>query len=324
MLTAGQGTRLKPYTDFFAKPTLSLLNIPLAYYGFYLARQGGYKNFLMNKHYLPEQIDSLALSLQDHCKEINTIDETEALLGSGGALWNARDILRKHEFFMIANGDEVLIPTDDTLLNKLTQFFKEKDTLACLLTCDHTELLKTLKPVWVTPDQTVIGFGMDRPPGDPKPVHYTGYKVFSRKILDWLPDGKSNIFYEVLVEAIKQRKNIFHFHLDQANWHETGNPLSFFKASQSLAQHNWKAIHQRRQFFGATPLQKFEKEGKQLICDRMEYRNRMEDIDGHVVLGDQVDWTPGVKLANSIVFPNVEVTTPLSPHQGIHLQKELL
>ncbi len=321
MLTAGQGTRLKPYTDYYAKPTLPLLNIPLAYYGFYLAAQGGFKDYLMNKHHLPNQIEILASSLKDHCREITTVDETEKLLGSGGALWNARDILRKHEFFMIANGDEVLIPTDSKVINKLVRFFNEKKTLSCLLTCDHPELMKSLKPVWVTPDQTVIGFGMDAPPGEPRPVHYTGYKVFSSKILDWLPNGESNIFYEVLVEAISQGQNIFHYHLDQAEWHETGNPRSFFEASRTLAQTQWAAINQRRQFFGWKPLWKTVDNSKQLIGEDENLKQHWDQISGHVVVGSGVHWPENQFVKDAIVFSNQSIADSENPKSGIFLEE---
>ena len=64
MLTAGQGTRLKPFTNKTPKPAIPFLNLPLAYYGFYLARKAGFQNFLMNKHHLPDFIEQLAQSLK--------------------------------------------------------------------------------------------------------------------------------------------------------------------------------------------------------------------------------------------------------------------
>ncbi len=321
MLTAGQGTRLKPYTDYFAKPTLPLLNMPLAYYGFYLAQVGGFKEFLLNKHHLPDQIENFAGSLRPYCRNVATVDETSQLLGSGGALWNARDILRKHEFFMIANGDEVLIPEDDKTLNTLVRFFKEKETLSCLLTCDHHDLLKSLKPVWVTPDQTVVGFGMDKPPGDPLPVHYTGYKVFSSKILDWIPDGESNIFYDVLVEVLSQGKDLFHFHLSKASWFETGNPHSFFAASRSLADDHWGAVNERRKFFGWKRLWKGQSNHGQLVSQNFDHEQRLNEITGHVVLGESIVWKPDTPLKNCIVFAKNDAANVQSPQAGLFMEE---
>ncbi len=317
MLTAGRGTRLKPYTDTRAKPTLPLLNMPLAHYGFYLARQGGFEHFLMNKHHLPTQVEKLAQSLSDHCREIQTVDETAQLLGSGGALWNARDILHKHEFFMIANGDEVMIPRNERVLNHLVHRFQETGSLACLLTCDHPDLLKTLKPVWTTPDQTVVGFGMNKPPGDPRPKHYTGYKVFSRKILDWLPNGESNIFYEVLTEALHQGEDLFHLPIEDVAWFETGNPTSFFNASNALASHHWAAVQQRRRFFGWKRLYKFENKGQQLVTFDSYGEARLKDVAGHVVIGDHVHWPTEKALDNCIVFPQTDLANPESAEAGV-------
>ena len=213
----------------------------------------GIENFLLNKHYLPEQIDDLAQTLKPFCQSIRVSDETEKLLGSGGALWKARGILRRHEFFIIANGDEVMIPKDPQILKKLVRHFKDTDSLCTLLTTDHQELLKSLKPVW-TLNGEVKAFGMEKPDSSFQPVHYTGYKVFSRKILDWLPDGESNIFYEVLVDAISQGQTVTHLHINNCPWFETGNPDSFLNAGTILGNQFLDQVNERRVFFNLEPI----------------------------------------------------------------------
>lgn len=258
LLTAGQGTRLKPYTDHCAKPTIPLLNLPLAYYGFYLAVKGGFQNFLMNKHHLPEQIEDLATQLRPFARKVETIDETKALLGSGGALWNARDVLKNHDYFLVANGDEVLLPQDETILSELFHHCKTTQSLCTLLTCDHPELLKSLKPVWVNSKGMVKGFGMTAPKESLQPVHYTGYKVFSKKILDWLPEGESNIFYEVVTEAIKKGEHVSHLHLPKAIWFETGNPAAFATASEELQKNHITRMKERFEFFNIPMPSHFE------------------------------------------------------------------
>lgn len=249
LLCAGKGTRLRPYTEKTPKPCLPFLDLPLAYYGFYLACLGGFDNFLLNKHYLPEQIEDLAKRLSGLANKIDVIDETAELLGSGGAIWNARDIIAKHDYFMIANGDEVLFPQNDNIIKKLTQQFQADSSLCTLLTCDHPELLKSLKPVWVNSQGQVRGFGMRKPDEEVRPVHYTGYKIFSHRILDFLPLGESNIFYDVLIKAIANGENITTLHLKNASWYETGTVESFLSASKIIAHKHALALERRKQFF---------------------------------------------------------------------------
>ena len=248
MLTAGLGTRLRPYTETLPKPCLPFLNLPLMNYGFLLAQKSGFKNFLFNTHHLANEIENNVASLKDFCKSSQISDETSQILGSGGALWKAAPILKDYDYFLIANGDEVLIPKDNTVLDHLVSQFKKDDALCTLLTCDHPELLKTLKPVWVNNGE-VKAFGMEKPDQDVKPVHYTGYKIFSKRILDMLPDGESNIFYDVVTKAMAQGEKVTHFHLNQCGWFETGSFNFLIEATQIVANQYWDFIQETHSFY---------------------------------------------------------------------------
>lgn len=303
LLCAGEGTRLRPHTLKCPKPCIPFLNLPLAYYGFYLARKGGVTHFLMNKHHLPNQIDALASSLRPFADKVETIDETEKLLGSGGALWNARDILRKHDYFLVANSDEVMIPSNDGVIKQLFEKAKNENSLCALLTCDHPELLKTLKAVWTDDKGFAQGFGMDAPAPSLNPVHYTGYKVFSKKIFDWLPEGESNIFYEVLVKAIEAGEKVGSLHMGPTPWYETGNFDSLLNASRSVAKENWEVLNQRRTFFGLNPLFKKEKGSQLLVCEQESQLQLINQTKGTVVLGKNTS------VAANAVLENIVATT---------------
>ena len=306
LLCAGEGTRLRPHTLQLPKPRIPFLTMPLGYYGFYLARKGGFQNFLMNKHHLPDHIETLASDLRKFADQVDTIDETQKLLGSGGALWNARDILSQHDYFMIANGDEVLIPQDDSVLKQLLEKAQQTEALCTLLTCDHPELLKTLKAVWVNQQGEVRGFGMDAPEPNLTPVHYPGYKVFSKRVFDWLPEGESNIFYEVLTEAIKQGEKIQTLHIGETTWHETGNFDSFVKASYQVATYNWEAVQERRKFFGLSPLHKINNQQNLLVCETEAQLKHLPQVQGLAVLGKKAWVDTEFPLQNIIASHPIE------------------
>ena len=307
MLTAGQGTRLRPYTENTPKPALGFLNLPLAYYGFYLAKQAGFTQFLLNKHHLPNQIEELAKELSQFTQNVETIDETKKLLGSAGAIWNAREIIAKHEYFLIANGDEILLPQDKNILNKLVSRFKETKTLCCLLTCEHPDLLKTLKPVWVNDAGDVQAFGMEKPSSKAKPVHYTGYKVFSKRILDFLPEGESNIFYDVLIQAIADGNRVGTLHLENSAWHETGDFDSFLKASREVATNNLPEINERLSFFSKKTLITNKNAESFVVHPDGENPNSLASLRGTVVLGEHCSLGKGAHLENVIVSSKVTI-----------------
>ena len=228
ILAAGIGSRMKPFSKKLPKPCLPFINLPLMNYGFYLAKKAGFNRFLLNTHHLPEKLKFYAKKLQARCSSLH-ISTEDQLLGSGGALWKARKFLEKEDYFLVANGDSLLIPGDDRGFPNGFVSFKKRGTFAALLTCDHPEILKSLKPVWADRRGNILGFGeklpgKDRIPvfqshgesndfiGDTyekdglKPLHYTGYKVFSRKIFDFLPEGPSHIFSDVLTKAMASGK----------------------------------------------------------------------------------------------------------------------
>jgi NDP-sugar pyrophosphorylase family protein len=249
LLTAGLGTRLRPWTNTCPKPALPFLNLPLMNFGFQLAHEAGSSRFLFNLHHLQGKVRQTALRLKPHCEDLAFSDETDAIQGSGGALDRARVKLKKESYFLVANGDEILVDPSKPLARLQETFFKDRP-LACLLTCDHPELLKKFNAVWVK-NGLVKGFGKVAPEPECRPVHYTGYKIFDREIFSFLPSGPSNIFYEVLVQAIAQGEKVTHCHLGTTGWYETGDPESFLSACHTLALKQQVALQRVHHLFGS-------------------------------------------------------------------------
>lgn len=225
--------RLRPWTETKAKPCLPFLGLPMAAYSYFLCHKAGLGPFLFNLHHQADEVQKELESQLPHDRPFRFQDERSKLLGSGGAIWNAQSDLKTFSAFYIANGDEVLVPKDPKILLRLQETFIKNQSLACLLVTDHPDLLKTLKPVWVNDQNQVVAFGMDKPSQPCRPVHYTGYKIFDKNLFDFLPEGESNIFYEVLTQAMAQGQNVTVHHETQMHWFETGTPSGFWHAYQA-------------------------------------------------------------------------------------------
>ena len=87
ILAAGLGTRLRPYTDHYAKPALPFLNTPLLYYAVALLEKAGATQFVINAHYKPEQILELSKNIPGVRTRTFVSVEEEKPLGSGGGVW---------------------------------------------------------------------------------------------------------------------------------------------------------------------------------------------------------------------------------------------
>lgn len=112
LLAAGLGTRLKPLTDNLPKCLVPIKGRPLL--GIWIERltQAGIGPFLINTHYLAEQIEALVETLP-HRKQVKLVNELE-LLGTAGTL------IANLDFFKGEDG--LLIHADNYCLADLKAF----------------------------------------------------------------------------------------------------------------------------------------------------------------------------------------------------------
>lgn len=231
LLCAGLGTRLRPYSHLRPKPALPFWGLPLCYYSLYFLKNIGVKDVTINLHHLPEKMNALALRPELSFFNFDFSLEKEKAMGSGGALYYARKYLQKSSAFFAINSDEVMIPATPLVLENLAAHFLKTQALATLLVTDHPDLQKTLKPVWINAEGVIRAFG-DKPETTEtlRPVHYTGYKIFSKEVLPLLPPGESHIFHDTLVPALKKGALVNTLFI-QCRWWETGSLQGLLQAT---------------------------------------------------------------------------------------------
>ncbi len=127
ILAAGYGTRLWPLTIDRAKPALPFMNRPLVgYVAEYLARFGC-REIIVNLHH---RGDSVRAALGDGSRfgvSLHYIEEPD-ILGTGGALDNAREFLR-NDTFIVINGKLAT----DIELNLALETHRRQQALATLI-----------------------------------------------------------------------------------------------------------------------------------------------------------------------------------------------
>lgn len=272
LLSAGLGTRLRPYTHTIPKPCMPFFGVPLAYYSLYLLGQTSCSDVVVNLHHLPEKVKALFEKFPAGHFSFQYSLEKEKPMGSGGALYYAKDLLSGSDSFFAINSDEVFIPSGRDILSRLQAHHLKTQSMATLLVTDHPDLGKTLKPVWVDQNGTVVAFGKQPDQPGLRPVHYTGCKIFSKDILPLLPEGESNIFYDTVMLAIHEGATINTLH-DTCRWWETGEFGSFLKATGDaieIAAADPRANHFRdvQEFLGLDFDYQFQTAGKKVAIHR--------------------------------------------------------
>lgn len=238
LLTAGEGTRLRPFTLQKPKPAIPFLGTPLACYSLSLLDRIPIHNLAFNTFHLPLQVESLFRSLRPQWKNLCVSEESAGLLGSGGGIHKARPFLEGHGNFIVMNGDELILPHSLGLMSEMIRFHEWHDGLATLLTMPHPEVGTTFGGVWLEGKDRVKCFSKTRPAdASLRGLHFLGVMIFSDRIFKYFKPQvqDENVLYETLTSAMTAGESVYSYEC-QAEWFETGNPKSFLAATKTCLE----------------------------------------------------------------------------------------
>ncbi|MCB0412017.1 MAG: NTP transferase domain-containing protein [Bdellovibrionales bacterium] len=242
LLSAGLGTRLRPHTEYMAKPSISFLNIPLMAYSLWHLEQAGLKKLVANTHHLPEWVESTAKQLCDPVINLKFSHEPQ-ILGSGGGLQKALSLFNAGEPILLANADTLLLASNTEIYKELLRFHEASGNYATLLCCPHPGVGTKFGGVYVKSSLTEAGFEraevscFSKAPVDGlKGYHYTGTVVIAPRAFKDLPEGESNILYDVLSKAIAQPEKVSAFIDPGMLFFETGDPRSFLDSTRNCLE----------------------------------------------------------------------------------------
>lgn len=229
MLTAGEGTRLRPHTSILPKPAISFLNVPLFLHALRFLEEVKPSQVIFNTFHLPERLKA---TVKEYTYPFDyQFSDEQVLLGSGGGLGKARSYFIQEENFILMNGDELILPELSGQLSKALDFHRKQKNIATLLVTENPEVGKKFGGVWVDSNNTIKGFGKQKPEDSAKGFHYIGVGIFSKEIFNFIPaDGESNILYDNLMKSFVQGHKASVFPLN-CHWFETGNEADFKEAA---------------------------------------------------------------------------------------------
>ena len=128
ILAAGFGTRLFPLTIDRTKPAIPFLGKPLVGYVAEYVAKFGFDNVVVNLHHQPESVRKALGDGSDFGVKIHYTYEQPKILGTAGALDNARHLL-EDETFLIANGKIIT----DIDIEKALETHKKSGALATMV-----------------------------------------------------------------------------------------------------------------------------------------------------------------------------------------------
>ena len=225
ILAAGIGTRLRPVTDFIPKPLMPVGGVPLLESIIIKMKEVGIAKIAVNTHHLADRIESFIRN-SPYSDMVELFQEKE-ILGTGGPLVNAKDLLCEQEYFILYNGDIL----SDLDLSELIDCHVSSGKLATLVAIQGPE-----NRVLVSPDSKNSGTIIDilgklgKTCSDGRIMTYSGIAVFSRDIFKYLPGNPVNhsIITSILGAIADKPGSVGVYMPEKIFWNDIGTTGKYF------------------------------------------------------------------------------------------------
>ncbi len=224
ILAAGFGTRLFPLTIDRTKPAIPFLNKPLVGYVAEYVAKFGFRDVVVNLHHQPESVKAALGDGSRYGVNIHYTLETPEILGTSGALDNARQLL-EDDTFLIVNGK---IITDIDIAAAL-ETHRKTGAIATMILKENKRLEKfsevyaeggLITGFGVFPENSTLEEIANRKSQIANPLMFTGIHILEPRVFDYIPRGiYSDIVPSFYNPAIKKGEKIA-AHVAEGKWFE--------------------------------------------------------------------------------------------------------
>lgn len=219
ILAAGFGTRLFPLTIDRTKPAIPFLGKPLVGYVAEYVAKFGFKDVIVNLHHQPESVKQALGNGEQFGVNIEYTLEEPKILGTAGALDNAREFL-ENETFLIINGKIIT----DIDISKAIETHKKSGAIATMVLKKNPDFEKFTEVL--VENNCVTGFGSGFPERNDErdvnsvPLMFTGIHILEPRVFDYIP---RNVYSDIVPTfynpAIKNGEKIA-AHITDGKWFE--------------------------------------------------------------------------------------------------------
>ncbi|MFZ2654159.1 MAG: sugar phosphate nucleotidyltransferase [Victivallales bacterium] len=230
ILAAGIGTRLRPVTDFIPKPLMPVDGTPLLESIILKMKNAGVAKVAVNTHHLADRVEAFVENSQ-YAGYVTLYHEKE-ILGTGGPLVNARNLLSEADCFVLYNGDIL----SDIDVGKLVDFHRASGKIATMVIINGPEN-RVLTTLGSKNSGTVIDIlgKLGKTSPSARLLTYTGIAVFSKEIFKYLPDQPVNCsMITAILDALREIPASVGAYLpDKMLWNDIGTVGKYFSLLSS-------------------------------------------------------------------------------------------
>ncbi len=214
ILSAGLGTRLRPYTDHTPKPLFTISGRPLLDITITRLIEAGCESIMINTHHLHARIEAF-IAQQAYAIPIEIRYEPQ-ILGTGGAIVNVKDFWNEQPF-MVINAD--IVTTID--FREVYDFHCQHGHPATLALIDDPEFnsVVTAADGFVTGFQPLPG-ARDR--STESALTFTGIQVLDTEVLKFINSRMPASSIEAYTRMLAKGKKIKAYIPRNAYWKDIG------------------------------------------------------------------------------------------------------
>lgn len=217
VLAAGLGTRLTPLTGEVSKPMIPLVNRPVMEHLVKLLSGQGFRDIMVNLHYLPELIQEYFGDGSRWGARMHYSLEEE-LMGTAGGVRRCRDFFGESTFIVVS-GDALT----DVDLKSMLAFHREKQATATIMATpvDDTSSYGVLL---TDDDCRVTGFQEKPRPGEAlSRIANSGIYIFEPGIFELMPpDGPYDFGRQLFPALVEEGGAVYAW--EHANyWNDVGS-----------------------------------------------------------------------------------------------------
>jgi NDP-sugar pyrophosphorylase family protein len=307
ILSAGYGTRLWPLTEDRTKPAIPILGKPLVgYVAEYLAGYGC-NEIVVNLHHRPDSVRAALGDGSDFGVHLQYIEEP-VILGTSGALDNARELL-EGETFVVINGKIIT----DIDLHAALETHRRTGAIATLVllsnpNCEGFTIVNTAAGC-------LTGFG-GMPiaadyAGRDAPLMFTGIQILEPKIFDYIPRGVfSHSTTDVYPQAMSKGNRVA-VHIGAGKWYELSTLQRYLDISLAMLRERNETLSKGSNCIIAAGAEVNEA----VLWDRVVIKAGARV--SRAVLADDVEINGGDAIENAVVVKKSLVEGKMPPPKAL-------
>ena len=289
IMAGGKGTRLRPLTSNQPKPMIPIVNTPCMEHIVRLLERHGFDDIVVTLEFMTEAIQAYFGDGAEWGVDIGYSVE-EAPLGTAASVKYAED--RLTERFVIVSGDAL---TDVDLTNVVA--FHEARGAEVTLVLKGVEDPSEFGIVEIEDDGRVSDF-LEKP-DEEEVFSYTantGIYLLEPSVLQDIPAGQEYDFAQDLFPKLLEEGRPMYGYTTEGYWEDIGNIEQYMGAQRDVLDGKVQGI----QIAG--------EQLKEGVYVGRDTRVDEDQLEGPVVLGDNVKVAPGARLGPySVLAPNVSV-----------------